>query len=117
MMTFQLERLIYSTRDLIFQSCYINTGLTSDFIGGPIDLPRVGLPSKRDVLKYVLYTRNLLHRGMESGKPLNSHVYNAVARILLQLYRDYNFAAITQRSIASWSNKTLQHANWLMCHV
>ena len=77
-----------------------------DFIGYPSDLP-LGQPTKRDVLKFIAFTRISLTQTDEGSRtvshggdvPNNPDVFNIVAERLLQLYIPHDFQSVTRRSL------------------
>lgn len=69
-----------------------------EFSGEPSDLP-LGLPTKRDVLKFIAFTKNSLIAASGGTVPTNSDVFSVVASRLLQLYTRHDFQSVTQRSL------------------
>ena len=71
----------------------------SDFVGEAADLP-LGLPTKRQVLKFIAFTRNNLVTAHHGAKYLaNTMVFKAVADRLFQLYTGYGFQTVTRHTL------------------
>ena len=71
----------------------------SDFVGKLVAFPLSSLPTKREILFYVLFLNLRQERKVGAVTPSNSLVFGLVADRVLEVFRSKGFSTVTKRSV------------------